>query len=312
MDRQSDKAARRRLSGAFHRPFGDLRTRTPFLWGFGDPYYWLMEVRWAAFVGIVAVVFVLINLVFGTFYALIPGTIANAAPDSLSDGFFFSVDTLATVGYGNMYPASRLGHAVASAEILLGLFFIATVTGLIFARFSRPRKGLVFSRYAVIGRYDGQRALMVRAVWTRSYPLLEATAHLSRQELIIQPDGRTMRRPRELQLVRSDNPVVGLAWTLIHILPKDSEVSTALKAGEPLLLTATISGTDMLLASLTQSMQKYSEANVRVDHEFADMVFDEEDGVWLDLSRLDVVQRTADARECVTNDRDARPDTQRG
>lgn len=295
MHAQYDKAARRRLRGDFHRGFGDLRTRTPFLWGLGDQYYWLMEVRWPVFVGAVALVFVLINLIFGTFYALIPGTVANAAPYSLSDGFFFSVDTLATVGYGNMYPASRLGHAVASAEILLGLFFIATVTGLIFARFSRPRKGLVFSRYAVIGRYEGQRALMVRAVWTRSYPLLEATGQLSWHELVT-PDGRTMRRLRELKLLMSHNPLVGLAWTLIHILPEDSEILTALEAGEPLLLTASVSGTDMLLASPTQSLQKYLDADVRVDHEFAEMVFEEDNGVRLDFSRLDLIQPIADAR----------------
>jgi inward rectifier potassium channel len=290
MHAQEDKIARRRFRRDFHRGFGDLRTRTPFLWGVGDPYYWLMEARWPAFVATVVLVFILINLIFGAFYALIPGTVANASPHSLSDGFFFSVDTLATVGYGNMYPESRLGHAVASAEILLGLFFIATVTGLIFARFSRPRKGLVFSRYAVIGQYQGQRALMVRAVWTRSYPLLEATGHLSWQELVTQPDGRKMRRLRELTLLRSQNPVVGLAWTLIHILPPDSEVLAALQAGEPLLLSATVSGTDMLLAGLTQSLQKYSEADVCIDHEFSDMIFDEEDGVWLDLNRLDLVQ----------------------
>jgi hypothetical protein len=79
-------------------------------------------------------------------------------------------------------------------------------------------------------------------------------------------------------------------WTLIHILPPDSEVLAALQAGEPLLLSATVSGTDMLLASVTQSLQKYSETDVCIDHEFSDMVFDEEDGVWLDLNRLDLVQ----------------------
>jgi len=294
MDEQGDETAHRHLREEFHRGFGDLRTRTPFLSWFGDPYYGLMEVRWPAFIVAVVVVFVLINLIFGTFYALVRGTVANAAPHSLRDGFFFSVDTLATVGYGNMYPGSPLGHAVASVEILLGLFFIATVTGLIFARFSRPRKGLVFSRYAVIGRYQGQRALMVRAIWTRSYPLLEATAQLSWQELVTEPDGRTMRRLRELKLLRSHNPVVGLAWTLIHILPRDSEILTALAAGEPLLLTASVNGTDMLLASLTQSLQKYSENDVRIDHEYADMVFEEEGGVRLDSSRLDLTQPITD------------------
>src|ERR1051325_1260475 len=109
-----------------------------------------MRIRWPAFIAAVVLVFLLINLLFGAIYAIIPGSVANAAPYSLADAFFFSVDTLATVGSGSMCPASRLGHAVASAEILPGLFFMATVTGLLFARFARPRKGVVFSRYAVV------------------------------------------------------------------------------------------------------------------------------------------------------------------
>jgi inward rectifier potassium channel len=296
MNAQDETTSRPRLKGYFHRGFNDLRTQTPFLSWTGDPYYWLMEVGWLIFIAAVVLVFVVINLIFGTLYALIPGMIANAAPHSLRDGFFFSVDTLATVGYGNMYPSSPLGHAIASVEILLGLFFIATVTGLIFARFSRPRGGLVFSRYAVIGRYQGQRALMVRAIWTRSYPLLEARAQLSWQELVTEPDGRKMRRLRDLKLLRNHNPVVGLAWTLIHLLTDDSEILATLEAGGPLILAASVNGTDMLLANLTQSLQKYSEEDVLVDHEYADMVFDEADGVRLDSSRLDVTQPIAGSR----------------
>lgn len=295
MDAHDGKVMRPRLKGDFHRGFNDLRTRTPFLSWIRDPYYWLMEVRWPVFISAVVIVFIVINLTFGTLYALSPGMVANAAPHSLRDGFFFSVDTLATVGYGNMYPASALGHFVASVEILLGLFFIATVTGLIFARFSRPRGGLVFSRYAVIGRYQGKRALMVRAVWTRSYPLLEATAQLSWQELVTEPDGHQMRRLRDLKLLRSHNPVVGLAWTLIHVLANGSEILAILEAGEPLVLAASVRGTDMLLATLTQSFQKYSEKDVLVDHDYVDMVFEEDDGMRLDSSRLDVARPIADA-----------------
>ena len=294
MDSQGKKPVRKRAKREIRLSLGDARSRTPLLWELGDPYYWLMKIRWPAFIAAVVLVFLLINLAFGIFYALIPGTIANAAPGSLADGFFFSVDTLATVGYGNMYPASRVGHAAASAEILLGLFFIATVTGLIFARFARPKKGLVFSRYAVIGRYEGKRALMVRAAWTRPYPLLDATAQLSWIELGPQLGGASQRRLRELELLRNHNPVLGLSWTLIHILPDDNDIVAAVESGSPLLLTASVSGTDMLLSSTSQTLQRYWREDLRLDHEFADMIFDEESALRLDFTRLDVIQPIAD------------------
>jgi inward rectifier potassium channel len=269
---------------------GDGRSRTPLLWDLSDPYYWLMRIRWPAFIAAVVLVFLLINLLFGAIYALIPGSVANAAPHSLADAFFFSVDTLATVGYGSMYPASRLGHAIASAEILLGLFFMATVTGLIFARFARPRKGVVFSRYAVIAPYEGQRALMVRAVWTRSYPLLDATAQMAWFEVVTQPDGRTFRRLRELELVRSHNPMLGLGWTIVHLLPEDSDIVATVEAGQPLLLTASVSGTDMLLASPSQAAQRYRQTDIWIDHEFVEMISADENVLRLDLAVLDEIQ----------------------
>jgi inward rectifier potassium channel len=290
VDDRREETARQRAKHELRLVLDDGRIRAPVRWEFLDPYYWLMEIRWPAFIGTIVLAFVLLNLLFGIVYAAIPGSLANAERGSLADAFFFSVDTLATVGYGNMYPASRIGHAVASVEILLGLFFAATVTGLIFARFSRPRKGLLFSRYAVIGRYEGQRALMVRAAWTRSYPLIDATAQLSWLESAEMIDGKRFRRLRELELVRSHNPMLGLGWTLIHILPEDSDMLAALERNERVMLTASVSGTDMLLASPSQSLQRYGRAEIRTDHEFVEMISEDETGLRLDLTRLHQVQ----------------------
>lgn len=241
----------------------------------------------------VVLCFILINWMFALIYVALPGSVANAEPGSLYDAFFFSVDTLATVGYGNMYPATRLANAIASVEILLGLFFAATVTGLIFARFSRPRKGLVFSRYAVIGRYDGKRALIVRVAWTRSYPLIDATAQLSWLETAEMIDGKRFRRLRELELVRNHNPMVGLGWTLIHILPDDSQILEVLQSRDRVMLTANVSGTDMLLATPSLTLQRYGRAEIRVDHEYVEMISEDEKGLRLDLSRLHKVQPIA-------------------
>ena len=154
--------------------FAAVKTGAPSPWA--DLYYWVMEMSWPWFIALTAAIFFALNLLFGTVYALLPGSIANAVPGSVLDGFFFSVDTLGTVGYGVMAPATRVGHAIASVEILTGLFFSATMTGLIFARFARPRESLIFSDVAVIGRYLGKRALMIRVASKRSRPLADATA----------------------------------------------------------------------------------------------------------------------------------------
>ncbi|WP_375393723.1 hypothetical protein [uncultured Sphingomonas sp.] len=95
---------------------------------------------WPVFGLLVAFLFLGVNIVFGLIYATMPGQVVNAA------------------------------HAVASVEILTGLFFSATMTGFILARLARPRESLAFSRVAVIGRYEGKRALMVRVVSIRSRP----------------------------------------------------------------------------------------------------------------------------------------------
>lgn len=265
--------------------FPAVKTGAPSPWS--DLYYWVMEMSWPWFIALTAAIFFGLNLLFGTLYAALPGSVANARPGSILDGFFFSVDTLGTVGYGVMAPATRVGHAIASVEILTGLFFSATMTGLIFARFARPRESLIFSDVAVIGRYLGKRALMVRVASKRSRPLADASAQLSWLETIRQPDGRTMRRLTELPLVRSTNPMLGLAWTLVHLIEEDSPVLTALAHEEErFLLTASVGGIDTLLASQSLGGKRYGREHVLVDHEFVDVISDQDGMTHLDLRKL--------------------------
>ncbi|TPG21801.1 potassium channel protein [Sphingomonas koreensis] len=254
---------------------------------FTDLYYWVMEMSWPAFIAIASLLFVAINLVFGLVYAALPGAIANAAPGSIVDGFFFSVDTLGTVGYGAMAPATHLGHAIASVEILLGLFFSATMTGLIFARFARPRTSLAFSKVAVVGRYEGKPALMMRLASVRSRPLTDATAQMSWLETVTMPDGRIFRRLTELPLVRNRNAMLGLAWTLVHVLDEDSAVLAAHAGTERFMLAVTVGGVDTLLASQSQGGMRYRREDILIDHEFVDAILEEDGAMHLDLALLD-------------------------
>lgn len=261
-----------------------------------DLYYWIMEMGWPLFIGLTTLMFILINLLFGLLYAALPGAVANAQPWSIADGFFFSVDTLGTVGYGAMYPASRIGHMIAATEILVGMFFTATMTGLIFARFARPRNALAFSNVAVIGRFEGKPALMVRLATIRSRPLADATAQLSWLDKVALPDGRSFRRLTELPLVRNRNPMLALAWTLVHIIEDGSPMYDALVNGEDrFMLSVSVNGLDTLLASPAQGGMRYSRDDILIDHEFADIMTEIDGQMHMDLTRLHEVQPLAQA-----------------
>ena len=251
-----------------------------------DLYYATMEMSWPAFIILVSLVFLFLNLAFGLVYASLPGAIANAVPGSIADGFFFSVETLGTVGYGNMAPVTSLGHSIAAIEILVGLFFSATITGLIFARYARPRNCFMFSNVAVIGNYDGRRTLMVRLASIRARPIADVQAQMSWLERVETSDGRVFRRLVDLPLARSHNPSMALAWTLVHVIPEDSAMMRALTEAPEFRLIATVSGIDTLLATQAIGGQAYARPAVLLDHEFVDVVDESDDMLLLDLSKL--------------------------
>ena len=117
-----------------------------------DTYHLILTLSWPGFAGLIFGVYLLINLVFAALYMLKAHAVAEMRPGSFFDAFFFSVETLATVGYGHMYPESFYGHLITTLEIMVGMFGLAVITGLIFVRFSRPTARIHFSKVAVIAR----------------------------------------------------------------------------------------------------------------------------------------------------------------
>lgn len=252
-----------------------------------DVYNWTMEASWPRFVVLTMVLFVSINVVFGLVYAAVPGAIANMPPGSFANGFFFSIETLATVGYGNLSPSTTLGHAIASAEIMIGLFYTATITGLIFARFARPRKSLIFSKVAVICDYEGQRALMVRLAPMHARPLATVTAQISLLQRTVYDDGREIARLVDLPLLRPSMAMVNLSWTLIHLLDDDSPVLATLASDQPFWLIVTVGGLDTLLARQSFGGHGYQREDVIVGHHYADVISNKDGVIHLDMGRMD-------------------------
>ena len=151
-----EKAARVRLGSFEFKKKGISR------FDVRDPYHLAVALTWRQFLATLLAIYLFVNLVFATLFSLIPGSVANARPHSFRDAFFFSIETLATVGYGEMHPATLYGHLIAATEIVSGLAFTAILTGLTFVRFSRPRVKLVFAQNPVVATHNAKPTLMLR------------------------------------------------------------------------------------------------------------------------------------------------------
>jgi inward rectifier potassium channel len=169
---------------------------------------------------------------------------------------------------------------------MIGLFFSATVTGLIFARFARPRDNMLFSAVAVIGDYQDKRALMVRLAPMHSRPLANATAQMSLLQRRVLANGREFAGLTDLPLLRAQDPMLNLSWTLIHLIDDSSPVLEALASDELFLLTVTVDASDTLLARQTLGGRSYQRGDVLVDHHFVDVISNRDGTLHLDVSRL--------------------------
>jgi inward rectifier potassium channel len=248
-----------------------------------DLYHRSMTVYWPVFFGSAAAIFLLLNAAFGFLYWLGDKPIANLAdnlPVPLSL-FYFSIETLATVGYGDMHPQTNYGHLVATIEIFTGMSFLAVMTGLIFARFSRPRARFVFARHPVVAIREGRRTLMIRIANARQDTISQATARLWLIREETTKEGDSVRRFHDLPLDRDEHPMFALSWTIFHVI---DEASPLHRLGRDELATAdaalilNVSGVDDNSAQRLYARQLYTADNIRWQHRYVDITSDGPDG----------------------------------
>jgi inward rectifier potassium channel len=261
---------------------------------FGDLYYRAMKISWPRFFAGAAAVFLILNSCFALLYVCGDNPIANTRPGSFVDLFFFSVETLATVGFGDMHPQTTYAHAVATLEIFTGMSFLAVMTGLIFARFSRPRARLVFARYPVVNRHEGQPTLMVRVANARANTISDAAAQLWLVRTERSMEGATFRRFHRLALHRQENPTFVLSWTLMHTIEPTSPVfgqSAEDLAASEATLVLILSGLDDNAVQELRARRNYDSGLIRWGYRYADILKADNTGsVSIDYSRFhDVV-----------------------
>ncbi|HWA61487.1 MAG TPA: ion channel, partial [Caulobacteraceae bacterium] len=181
-----------------------------------DGYHALLTMPLAVFFAVMAAAFLGVNVLFACLYLADPDGLAGARPGSFADAFFFSVQTLGTIGYGAIAPRSLYANLVVTLESFVGLFQLAIATGLMFARVSRPTARIMFSDRAVVGSHDGAPTFMFRAANRRRNRIVEAEVSLSLVTNVILPEGGTMRMIRDLPVLRSRSPLFVLTWQVMH------------------------------------------------------------------------------------------------
>ncbi|MBV9825060.1 MAG: ATP-sensitive inward rectifier potassium channel 10 [Alphaproteobacteria bacterium] len=241
----------------------------------GDMYHLALSVGWGRFLVAGIGLYMLANAIFAVFYLLQDGSIANARPGSFADAFFFSIQTMATIGYGQMAPGSLYANLIVTVETAFGLILLAVMTGLVFARFSRPTARVLFSRVAVIGPYNGMPTLSFRLANQRRNQILQAevTATLLRDELT--DEGTPIRRFYDLPLARYRTPVFALSFTVMHQIDRESPLygltaeSLAAMHAE---LIVTASGIDETIADHVHARTSYLPDEIHWNHRFADVM----------------------------------------
>ncbi|NER08372.1 MAG: ATP-sensitive inward rectifier potassium channel 10 [Okeania sp. SIO3C4] len=240
-----------------------------------DPYHLLLTIPWVGFVIVVVAVYVAINAVFALLYLAGGDGIANAEPGSFRDAFFFSVQTLASIGYGAMYPTTLYANIIVTLEAITSLLSIAVLTGLAFARFSRSTARIAFSQNAVITLFQDIPTLMVRVANERRNYIREGEVQLYLLRDEVDTNGQFMRRFHDLKLIRSRTPSFVLSWTLMHPIDINSPLyhctPTTLQESHAELLLL-IHGIDDTIAQPVHATYTYSTDHILFNYRFADIL----------------------------------------
>jgi inward rectifier potassium channel len=272
----------------------ELRKKGVSRFDLRDPYHLAITLTWPQFLAALLTLYLSANVVFATAFWLVPGSVAQARPGSFADAFFFSIETLATVGYGEMYPATLYGHVVAATEIVCGLAFIAILTGLTFVRFSRPRAKLVFAANPVVATHNGKPTLMLRIGNGRATGLADAKAQLNVLLTKTSAEGKMFHRAQELPLERAHIPIFPFFWTLMHVLDERSPLhgyDAAKAIEENAQLFVLIEVHDPILAAMVHQIRNYAAKDIRFGMRYADAVTTADDGVPVfDLTRIGALE----------------------
>jgi len=262
-----------------------------------DTYHFVLTLSWPGFAGLIFSIYLLINVFFALLYMLEAHAIAEMAPGSFFDAFFFSVETLATVGYGHMYPETFYGHLITMLEIMVGMFGLAVITGLIFVRFSRPTARMHFSKIAVIAPFDGVPNLMIRIANLRHQAMVEPEFRMIFIRDSVTAEGDEVRRFRSLKLDFDHLIAFPVVLTVRHQIDKTSPLFGMTPEDfkqQNIRILASIVGVDTVIVAPVQSSGDYNYDKIEWNRRFVEIYDQNKEGDWtVDYGRIDETEAVA-------------------
>jgi inward rectifier potassium channel len=257
-------------------------------------YHALLTMTWPRFIGVVVLYFLAVNALFGAAYAgLGPGALECSDPTlgtGFTRGFFFSVETFSTVGYGQISPRGLTANIVITVEILCGLLSVTLATGMLFARIARPTARIIFSRSAVIAPYKGITAFEFRIANARKNQILEMQAKVLLSKL---EDG--VRRFHTLDLERNSVAFFPLSWTIVHPIteasPLSGETEKSLRASDAEFMIL-LTGIDETFAQSVNARASYKWGEVVWNAKFTNILKLPSDGqpIAIDVGQLHEIE----------------------
>lgn len=254
-----------------------------------DLYHRLLRASWKATLLGIAVVVLVVNLLFAVGFWL-TGGIAGARHGSFQDAFFFSVQTLGTIGYGAFYPQTVAANVLVTCESIVGLLVAAISTGLIFAKFSIPTARIAFSRVAVVAPLNGVPSLAFRVGNLRGNYVVDATIRLTFTRLETTAEGTSVYRMLDLKLLRERSPTLGRTWSIIHSIDETSPLkgfTAESLAKTDAEIQAALTGIDSTSSQTVHARYRYDADDILFGKRFKDMLLPLPDGrLQLDFSRF--------------------------
>ena len=248
--------------------------------GVGDLYHMMLTTTWPRFLGWIVFFYSLINIAFAVVYTFLGG-IEFARPRNFEDAFFFSVQTLGTIGYGKMSPITTLSNLVVTVESLTGMIGVALITGLIFAKVARPTARVMWSNVLVIARREGVPTLMFRLANERTNSIVEAGFRVTVLMDELTKEGERLRRLHDLGLARASTPALSLTFTVMHPIVPGSLLHG--KTPEDLArmnaqFICSVAGMDDTMNAAVHARKSYTHSDVRWHSRFVDILSPLRDG----------------------------------
>jgi inward rectifier potassium channel len=240
-----------------------------------DLYHYLRTTTWPRLVLSLSLLWLVANALFALLYLAGGPCIANAEEGSFSDAFFFSVQTMATIGYGALSPATPYANVLVTVEAFFGLLVTAGATGLFFAKLSTPTARVMFAEAALIGTSEGKPTFMFRMANERASQIVDATVRVTIARDEMDERGAMTRRLYDLELVRERSPFFALTFTAMHVIdeasPLHGATEEALLASNTTALV-TLTGIEESLVEQVHARYAYSADRIFIGHRYVDVL----------------------------------------